>query len=361
MRALTVSLGRRTYPVLIGRGLLNSPHALAEFLPGRQVLIVTNEVVAPLWLRHVRRSLDGLEVASVVLPDGEQTKTLETLADVFDVLAEHGFHRDCTVLALGGGVVGDLAGFAAACWHRGVACVQAPTTLLAQVDAAIGGKTAVNVTAGKNLVGAFHQPLCVLADIATLSTLGEREFRAGLGEVIKYGVGLDADLFEWLEEALPALLERDPATLEEAVYWCCALKSGIVARDERESEGGQRALLNLGHSFAHAIESATGYGGWLHGEAVAAGLVMASRLAVELGTLDGADAGRVEALVAAAGLPVAPPPVGSGLLREYMHRDKKIIAGRLRLVLPLGLGRSALRDDVPEPLLDACLAAADPR
>jgi 3-dehydroquinate synthase len=359
MHALRVPLGDRSYPVLVGRGLLGQPELLGTLLAGHQVLVVTNEVVGPLWLKPVRAALEGFEFGVQVLPDGEEYKTLETLGTVFDTLAEHRFNRDATIVALGGGVVGDLAGFAAACWQRGVDFIQLPTTLLAQVDAAIGGKTAVNIPAGKNLVGAFHQPRAVIADISTLATLPRKEFCAGLGEVIKYGLGLDADLFEWVETNTAALMDRDPEALERVVHWCCVLKAGIVAADEREA--GERALLNLGHTFAHAIEAAVAFGNWLHGEAVAVGLVMASRLAVRLGMVDEALAGRVEALVAALGLPITPPPVGATRLRTVMALDKKIAGGRLRFVLPTGIGTSALRADVPETELDAVLAMAEPR
>ena len=359
MHALTVPLGQRSYPVLIGRGLLGRAEVLAPYLDGRQVLVVTNEVVAPLWLKPLRAALADYELAVHVLPDGEDQKTLDTLGLLCDVLAEHRFNRDATVLALGGGVVGDLAGFAAACWQRGTGFVQLPTTLLAQVDAAVGGKTAVNIPAGKNLVGAFHQPNAVIVDIATLSTLGRKEYSAGLGEVVKYGLGLDAGLFEWLEQNLPAVLEQEPAALEQMVYWCCAIKAAVVGEDEREA--GRRALLNLGHTFAHAIEASIAFGAWLHGEAVAVGLVMASRLAVRMGMLEAEVAGRVEALIEAAGLPTRPPPVGAERLKSFMKIDKKIAGGRLRFVLPTGLGSSVVRADVPEAELDAVLAAAERR
>ena len=358
MHALKVELAERAYPVLVGRGLLSDPGAWTPFLPGRQVLVVTNAVVEPLWLGPVRQALADCQQGLVVLPDGERYKTLDTLSVVFDALAEHGFHRDASILALGGGVVGDIAGFAAACWQRGIAVIQAPTTLLSQVDAAVGGKTAVNHPAGKNLIGAFHQPRAVVADVETLATLPEREYRAGLGEVIKYGVGLDRAFFQWLESELPAVVARDPETLERAVYWCCTLKAEVVAADERES--GRRALLNLGHTFAHAIETAVGYDGWLHGEAVAAGLVMACRLAVELGGMGCEDLDRVEALVRGAGLPTAPPRAGAARLRALMAMDKKVAGGQLRLVVPRGIGDSRLRADVPESLVERVLAEADP-
>jgi 3-dehydroquinate synthase len=358
MHALNVPLGQRTYPVLIGQGLLGNAGLLTPYLDGRQVMIVSNDVVAPLWLKPLRAALADYELAVHLLPDGEEYKTLESLEALFDVLAEHHFHRDATILALGGGVVGDLAGFAAACWQRGIGIVQLPTTLLAQVDAAVGGKTAVNIAAGKNLVGAFHQPNAVIADVATLSTLGRKEFCSGIGEIAKYGLGLDAALFEWLEENIDAVIERDPETLEQIVYWCCALKSAIVSEDERES--GRRALLNLGHTFAHAIESAVSFGSWLHGEAVAAGLVMAAELSTRLGMLDRETVDRLEAVLAAAGLPTRPPPVGAERLRTMMSVDKKIAGGRQRFVLPAGLGASVVHADVPEAELAAVMAMADP-
>ncbi|MEJ2513857.1 MAG: 3-dehydroquinate synthase [Gammaproteobacteria bacterium] len=357
MHGLRVELGDRSYPVLVGREILGDPTAWSSLMTAPQVLVVTNEVVSPLWLEPALAGLGDRQVATLTLPDGERYKTLETLSVVFDTLAEHGFHRDAAILALGGGVVGDLAGFAAACWQRGVDVFQAPTTLLAQVDASVGGKTAVNHPAGKNLIGAFHQPRAVVADVATLATLPDREFRAGLGEVIKYGLGLDAQLFDWLESRLELLVDRDPQVLERAVFWCCSLKAEVVAGDEREA--GRRALLNLGHTFGHAIEAATEFSEWLHGEAVGAGLVMACRLAAADGAMSGEDADRVEAMVRAAGLPVAPPPVGSARLRSLMGMDKKVSGGRLRLVVPDGIGSCRVRDDVPGRLLDAVLAEAD--
>lgn len=357
MHALNVPLGRRSYPVLIGQGLIGQAEVLAPYLDGRQVMVITNEIVAPLWLKPVRAALAEFDFAVQVLPDGEEQKSLDTLGTIFDVLAGSRFNRDTTIIALGGGVIGDLAGLAAALWQRGVGVIQLPTTLLAQVDAGVGGKTAVNIPAGKNLVGAFHQPNAVIADISTLSTLGRKEFCAGLGEVVKYGLGLDADLFEWLENNIDAVIDRDPDALERVVYWCCALKAAVVAEDERET--GRRALLNLGHTFAHSIETAVSFGAWLHGEAVAAGLVMAAELSVRLGALDRDVVERLEALLAAAGLPTRPPPVGGARLKELMRVDKKITGGRQRFVLPDALGSSALRTDVPEADLDAVLALAD--
>jgi 3-dehydroquinate synthase len=359
MHALNVPLGARAYPVLIGRGVLGQSDLVSSFIGGHQVMIVTDEVVGPLWLKPLQRALQDYDVAVHVLPSGEEYKTLETANSIFEALVEHHCHRDATVVALGGGVVGDLAGFAAACWQRGVDFIQVPTTLLSQVDAAVGGKTAVNMPAGKNLVGAFHQPRAVIIDTATLGTLGLKEFRAGIGEIVKYGLGLDAGLFEWLEANLDAVLEKDPEALERVIYWCCALKAAIVAEDERES--GRRALLNLGHTFAHAIEAGTFMNAWLHGEAVAAGLVMATRLAERLGMVDTRIVERVEALLEAAGLPTRPPPIGAPQLKALMQIDKKIAGGQMRLVLPEGLGNSVVRADVPDADLDTVLALADKR
>ena len=357
MHALNVPLGARAYPVLIGRGILGQPEVLSPYIAGRQVMIITNEIVGPLWLKPVRSALADFELAVHSIPDGESYKNLDTVGLIWDLLAENHFNRDVTVVALGGGVVGDIGGFAAACWQRGAAFIQVPTTLLAQVDAGLGGKTAVNIPAGKNLVGAFHQPNAVIADVATLNTLGRKEYCAGLGEVVKYGLGLDAELFAWLETNLDAVIERDPDAVERVVYWCCALKASVVGEDEREL--GRRALLNLGHTFAHAIETSVSFGNWLHGEAVAVGLVMAAELAARLGMLERDIVSRLEALLTAAGLPTRPPPVGAQRLKELMSMDKKIAGGRLRFVLPDALGSSTLRTDVPAAELDAVLAMAD--
>ncbi|MFU8894966.1 MAG: 3-dehydroquinate synthase [Gammaproteobacteria bacterium] len=357
MHALNVPLGERAYPVLIGRGILGRSEVLRPYIAGRQVMVITNEIVGPLWLKPLRTALADYELAVHSIPDGEVQKNLDTVGLIWDVLAENHFNRDVTLVALGGGVVGDIGGFAAACWQRGAGFIQVPTTLLAQVDAGVGGKTAVNIPAGKNLVGAFHQPNAVIADVATLNTLGRKEYCAGLGEVVKYGLGLDAELFAWLESNLGAVLERDPEAVERVVYWCCVLKASVVGEDERET--GRRALLNLGHTFAHAIETSVSYGNWLHGEAVAVGLVMAAELAARLGMLERDIVVRLETLLAAAGLPTRPPPVGAQQLKNFMLMDKKIVGGQLRFVLPDGLGSSTLRADVPETELDAVLAMAD--
>ncbi len=356
MDTLNVELGNRSYPILIDAGLIGRADVLERHVPARDVLIVSNTRVAPLYLAALAAGLGaGRRLVEVILPDGEAHKTLANVARVLDVLVANRFGRDCSLVALGGGVVGDLAGFAAACYQRGVAFVQVPTTLLAQVDAAVGGKTGVNHPGGKNLIGAFHQPAAVLSDIATLATLPPRERSAGFAEVIKYGLICDAEFFAWLEAHLPQLLSGDPAALVHAVRRSCEIKAGVVGRDEREQ--GERALLNLGHTFGHALESATGYREWLHGEAVAAGLVMAAEMSRACGLLSSADAERVRSLVARAGLPTCIPGVTPGAALEHMRIDKKIKGGRIRLVLLRGIGAACLTADYPEGALRDTLQA----
>ncbi|MBS0393335.1 MAG: 3-dehydroquinate synthase [Proteobacteria bacterium] len=354
-RTLTIDLGDRRYPIHIGAGLLSDRARLEAGLPGGPLLVVSNETVAPLYLGRVRAALAGRTLHECVLPDGERHKTLATLERVYDALAAGRVHRDGAVLALGGGVVGDMAGFAAATWQRGIAVVQLPTTLLAQVDSSVGGKTAVNHPAGKNLIGAFHQPSAVIADLDTLATLPDRELRAGLAEVIKYGLVRDADFLAWLEAGLGRLLSRDPEALAEAVERSCRIKAEIVALDERES--GPRALLNLGHTFGHAIEAATGFREWLHGEAVAMGLVLAAETSHRLGWLAAADVARVRELVARAGLPARPPRIGLERARELMALDKKVRAGQVRLVLLRRLGEGVVSGDYDAAALEAVLRA----
>jgi len=350
---LTVQLGARSYPIVVGEGLLDGAGALAGRLRGPDAVVVTNDVVGPLYLDAARRALGDRLAAVHVLPDGEAHKDLGQVAAIIDTLVDARANRDTTVVALGGGVVGDMAGFAAACYQRGVDFIQVPTTLLAQVDSSVGGKTGVNHARGKNLIGAFHQPTFVLIDLATLDTLPDRELVAGLAEVIKYGLLGDAAFFGWLEDNVTALRRRDKRALQQAVRRCCEMKAAIVAADEREA--GQRALLNLGHTFGHAIESVTGYGEWLHGEAVAAGLLMAARAS----GLGAAELDRIRDLIAAAGLPVAPPPVGAARLREAMQLDKKVQAGRLRLVLLRGIGEAYVTADFSGQALAEALAPAD--
>lgn len=355
VRELQVELGERRYPIRIGRGLLDDPAALAALVTGRHALVVTDAHVAPHYLARVQAALAGKSTGTLVLPAGEQEKTLARFGEVMAALAALGASRDATVVALGGGVVGDLAGFAAACWMRGVRLVQLPTTLLAMVDSSVGGKTAVDLPQGKNLVGAFHQPAAVLADVATLDTLPPRELRAGLAEVVKYGAIGNADFFGWLEQHADALLARDPGALAHAIATSCAHKAGIVARDETEQ--GERMLLNFGHTFGHAIETEQGYGGLLHGEAVAVGMVLAARLSADLGRAPWSDTARLAALLGRLELPVELPPGLSGdALLARMRLDKKAVSGAVRLVLWTGLGQADVVDGVPDtdilPVLD---------
>ncbi len=357
MQTLRVALDERSYPIHIGTGLLDDASLIAPHLAGGRVAVVTNEVVAPLYLSRLRESLRaaGIVPIDIILPDGEAHKDWETLSRIFDVLLAARCDRKTTLIALGGGVVGDLTGFAAATYQRGVSCVQVPTTLLAQVDSSVGGKTAINHPRGKNMIGAFHQPLAVVADTETLATLPLRELRAGLGEVIKHGLIRDLAFFEWLEHNIEALLARDPAALAHAVRRSCEIKSELVALDERES--GPRALLNFGHTFGHAIETAAGYGTWLHGEAVAAGVAIACELSRRLGSLSQQDVERVVTLLRRAGLPVAAKDIAASRLVELMRVDKKAAAGRVRFVLLERLGSAVLRADVPPEAVDATLAA----
>jgi 3-dehydroquinate synthase len=354
MQRLRIELGARSYPIFIGAGLLDDAQLLGDAVAARDVMVVSNEVVAPLYLARLERGLAGKRVASVILPDGEQHKTLATVERVLDAMVERRLNRDACVVALGGGVVGDMAGFAAACYQRGVDYVQVPTTLLAQVDSSVGGKTGVNHPGGKNLVGAFHQPRAVVSDIGTLGTLPPRELRAGLAEVIKVGLVADAGFLAWIEGNLEALLGLDAAALTYAIRRSCEIKAGIVAEDEHEH--GRRALLNLGHTFGHAIETAAGYGAWLHGEAVGAGMLMAADLSARLGWLVPADVERVRSLLQRAGLPVAAPRIGAARGLELMGMDKKVLAGRIRLVLLRRLGEGVVAGDYPAEALQATLA-----
>jgi len=354
VHTLKVELGPRSYPVLIGAGLLQRAESFAP-LAASDVLVVSNTTVAPLYLRPLEAALGARRRVEVLLPDGEEHKTLANAARVLDVLVANRFGRDSAVLALGGGVVGDLAGFAAACYQRGVAFVQVPTTLLAQVDSAVGGKTAVNHPGGKNLIGAFHQPLLVVCDTETLLSLPGRELRAGLAEVIKYGLIGDPAFFAWLEEHLPQLLARRPEALAYVVRRSCELKAAVVGRDEREQ--GERALLNLGHTFGHAVEAATAYRQWLHGEAVAAGLAMAATMSSECGLLEPSEAERVRRLLELAGLPTHVPSVTPPQMLEHMRSDKKVLGGRVRLVLLRAVGEAFVTADYPAAALEETLAA----
>ncbi|MEX2125902.1 MAG: 3-dehydroquinate synthase [Woeseia sp.] len=347
---VTVDLGDRSYPIVIGTGLLGGGFDLAAHLPGAGCLIVSNDTVGPLYLERLMANLDGRNADALLIRDGEAWKTLATAASILDRLVEMRAARDTTVLALGGGVVGDVAGFAAACYMRGVAFVQVPTTLLAQVDSSVGGKTGVNHAEGKNLIGAFHQPRLVLIDIDTLGTLPDRELRAGLAEVIKHGAIADAEFFGWLESNMSKLLDKDVEALAHAIRRSCEIKAAVVAEDETEQ--GIRALLNFGHTFAHAIENSLGYGEWLHGEAVAAGMVMAA----DLSDIDPGQSARLRRLIDAAGLPLVPPGVGRGRLRAAMELDKKAQAGKTRFVLLDRIGSARVSSDYSEKRLDRILS-----
>jgi len=353
MIEIDVALGERRYPIRIGAGLLDEG-IWRGALRGRHALVVTDDRVAPLYLARVERALGALTHDSIVLPAGEASKTLEHTARVLDALARLGASRDAAVIALGGGVVGDLAGFAAATWMRGVDFVQLPTTLLAMVDSSVGGKTGVNIAAGKNLVGAFHQPRAVFIDTATLATLPGREYAAGLAEVVKYGAIGDADFFAWLEANADALEARDGDALAEAIGFSCRYKAGVVARDEREQ--GERALLNFGHTFGHALEAERGYGDLLHGEAVAIGMVLAAKLSAALGRAPAEDADRLARLLSRFGLPVAPPRADADALLARMRLDKKNVSGRLRLILWRGIGKAEIVPDIDEAPVRRLLA-----
>jgi 3-dehydroquinate synthase len=353
---IEVELGARRYPVHVGHGLLGDAAHWRGLAEGRRCLLVTNETVAPLYLARVEQGLAGLTQAVLVLPDGERHKTLDSAARIFEALAALGADRDSIVIALGGGVIGDLAGFAAATWMRGIRLLQMPTTLLAMVDSSVGGKTGVNLASGKNLVGAFHQPLAVIADTATLASLPDRERRAGLAEVVKYGAIGDAAFFAWLELHAAALDAQEAPAVAQAIVTACRHKAAIVARDEREQ--GERALLNFGHSFGHALETATGYQRWLHGEAVAIGMVLAARLSAQLGRAPPGDGERLSALLQAFGLPVAlPRELDADALLGPMRLDKKSRDGRLHLVLWRGIGRAEVVADVPEDAIRALVTA----
>ncbi|WP_406703656.1 3-dehydroquinate synthase [Sodalis sp.] len=356
MERITVTLGERSYPITIAAGLFNDPASFWPLTRGDNAMLVTNDRLAPLYLDSLsgRLSQAGVKVDRVVLPDGEQNKSLTVLDRVFTALLAKPHGRDTTIIALGGGVIGDLAGFAAASYQRGVRFIQVPTTLLSQVDSSVGGKTAVNHPLSKNMIGAFYQPASVVIDLDCLNTLPRRELSSGLAEVIKYGIILDAAFFAWLEDNLDALLALEPRALAYCIRRCCELKADVVAADEREQ--GQRALLNLGHTYGHAIETHMGYGNWLHGEAVAAGMMMAVRTARRLGQCSDAEAERVSALLLRAGLPVSgPAEMAAEDYLPHMMRDKKVIAGQLRLVLPVTLGNAEVRAGVADDMVVASI------
>ncbi|MGI9272343.1 MAG: 3-dehydroquinate synthase [Woeseiaceae bacterium] len=352
-RIINVELGFRSYPIVIGTGLLDGGLDLAEYVHGDDCLIVSNETIAPLYLEKLQNNLAGKTIATMQLPDGEAYKTTDTLHSILDKLVELGANRDTTIVALGGGVVGDIAGFAAASYMRGVGFIQVPTTLLAQVDSSVGGKTGINHAQGKNLIGAFYQPGIVMIDTDTLATLPPRELNAGLAEVIKYGAIADLEFFAWLEDNIEALQNGDAASLAYAIERSCELKAEVVADDEREA--GRRALLNFGHTFGHAIEHCLGYGEWLHGEAVAAGMMMATNLS----DLSAADNDRLAKLLEKAGLPIAPPKIGADKMLAAMGLDKKVLQKQLRFVLLRSLGDAFVTTDYDPARLRQVLEAAD--
>lgn len=344
MKTLQVALGERSYPIYIGDGVLSQADLLTRHIQGKEVLVVTNTTIAPLYLQNVLDSLTDYRAESVILPDGEEFKSLDVLNQVFDKLLSSHFSRQVTLIALGGGVIGDMAGFAAACYQRGVPFIQIPTTLLSQVDSSVGGKTAVNHPLGKNMIGAFYQPKCVIADTNTLNTLEDRQLSSGLAEVIKYGLINDPEFFDWLEQNMSALRARQTDVLSEAIERSCQDKADVVASDELEH--GVRALLNLGHTFGHAIETGMGYGSWLHGEAIAVGMLMAAELSQRMGWIDGVIVARIKTLLIAAGLPTTiPDEMSSDQFMNLMAVDKKVQDGRIRLVLLKGIGQAIMSDD----------------
>jgi 3-dehydroquinate synthase len=357
IQTLHVSLGDRSYPIHIGSGVLERADLLVPHLGQKKVLVVSNTTVAPLYLDRLRSTLEkaGISVISVLLPDGEKYKDWNTLNLIFDALLGAHCERGTTLIALGGGVIGDMGGFAASCYQRGMPFIQIPTTLLSLVDSSVGGKTAINHPLGKNMIGAFYQPKLVLADISTLDTLPDRELKAGLAEVIKYGLIRDPEFFLWLETNIEKLLARDGDALAYAVHRSCANKAEVVAADERET--GERALLNLGHTFGHAIETGIGYGEWLHGEAIAAGTLIAAELSRRLGWLDAEAVLRIERLFVRAGLPVRGAPLGAARYLELMRHDKKVQDGKLRLVLLKRIGSAVVSDEADEATIMAAIEA----
>ncbi|KVX01900.1 3-dehydroquinate synthase [Shewanella frigidimarina] len=351
MQQIQVQLGDRSYPIYIGQDLMNDSELFARYLTNKKALIVSNDTIAPLYLQQIQQAMSACaRIETVILPDGEKFKDLQHLDYIFTALLEHNFARDSVLVALGGGVVGDMTGFAAACYQRGIEFIQVPTTLLSQVDSSVGGKTAVNHPLGKNMIGAFYQPKSVIIDTFCLQTLPANEFAAGMAEVIKYGIIWDADFFQWLEANVDALKSLQTGALNYAIAKCCQIKADVVAQDETEQ--GVRALLNLGHTFGHAIEAEMGYGVWLHGEAVSAGTVLAAQTAYKLNLLDEQSVERICRLMQAFDLPIAAPEsMGFEQFIKHMRRDKKVLGGKIRLVLPTEIGKADVFSDVSEDLL----------
>ena len=356
MKTINIDLGDRSYPIYVGEQLIGNPTILHDHIHTDNVVIVTNTTVAPLYLATVTKALgDDKNILPIILPDGEQYKNTETLNTIYEALLKNKCDREVMLIALGGGVIGDITGFAAASFMRGVKFIQIPTTLLSQVDSSVGGKTGINHALGKNMIGAFYQPQCVIADIGVLKTLPDRELSAGLAEVIKYGLIRDATFFAWLEKVMPSLINKDSSTLIEAVIRSCENKADVVTQDEFESSKGIRATLNLGHTFGHAIEHAMGYGNWLHGEAVAVGMVMAAFLSKELGWLKPDEFDRIKQLIADANLPINPPDIPVDQFIGLMQSDKKSQQGRIHLILQKTIGDAMLTSDYAEAALHKTL------
>ncbi|MEC9375237.1 MAG: 3-dehydroquinate synthase [Pseudomonadota bacterium] len=353
MLNLNVDLGQRSYPIIIGSDILHHAGLLDPYINDRDTFIVSNGSIAPLYLSTLKELINSKRIESLILPEGERTKSVSTLENIYDALAEKRLGRDCVLIALGGGVIGDVAGLAAATWQRGIDFIQVPTTLLAQVDSSVGGKTAVNHSSGKNLIGVFHQPICVLSDIKTLNTLPEREFSAGLAEVVKYGLLADQEFFEWLESEYLLILNRESNHLEYLLERSCSIKARLVSGDEREHS--VRALLNLGHTFGHALERCLGYGEWLHGEAVASGISMAAELSLRMNWLNDSDVSRIRTLLMNFNLPVDPPKIELKKFVDAMAYDKKIISNKTRLILLESIGSAIIVDDYPENHLSKLL------
>ena len=357
MAILNVELGERSYPIFVDSGLLSRREIFQQYVSANEVMVVTDETVAPLYLDILLNTLSGFNVTCHVLPDGEEHKSLATLAELLDTMVAAPCSRETTLIALGGGVVGDIAGFAASCYQRGINYLQVPTTLLAQVDSAVGGKTAVNHVRGKNLIGAFYQPSCVITDTDTLSTLDSRQLSAGIAEVVKYGCIRDVEFFAWLEQNIDKLSKCDRDAVSHTIIECCRNKAELVAIDEVEQ--GARALLNLGHTFGHAIETVTGYGAWLHGEAVSAGISLAANMSCRLGWLKEEDVERIRALLRRANLPVsAPAEMTAADFMLNMARDKKVVGGRIRLILLKAIGDATVVSDYPDEVLQTVLESA---
>jgi 3-dehydroquinate synthase len=355
METLTVQLNTRSYPIYIGEDILERDNLISQHIKSQRVVIISNETVAPLYLTPLKNALKAFECHEIILPDGEQYKNMLTLETIFDALLEQRCPRDATIVALGGGVIGDITGFAAACYQRGVDFIQVPTTLLSQVDSSVGGKTGINHTLGKNMIGAFYQPQCVIADIHTLQSLPPRELSAGIAEVIKYGLLGDKDFFNWLENNMSSLMQLDSAAVTYAIQTSCQCKADIVASDEQE-KSGRRALLNLGHTFGHAIETGMGYGTWLHGEAVACGMAVAAEFSARLGWLADDDVVRIKHVLESAHLPVAiPQQLSAEQMLDLMALDKKVQAGKLNLILLTKIGEAVMTHEYDQALLLAML------